>query len=67
MQSLDDEERKEVLGEVMFDEFRVIREYVQDIPLIKKKLHEVDERLIKVEERVSGLEVDVSYMRRAVT
>ena len=35
MQSLTDKERKEVLGEVLADELKVIREYVQDVPIIK--------------------------------
>lgn len=52
MQSLSDDERKGVLGEVLFDELKAIREYVQDIPLIKQKLQEVDERLINVEDRL---------------
>lgn len=63
MQSLSDDERKGVLGEVLFDELKAIREYVQDIPLIKQKLQEVDERLIRVEQIVAGHEVDIKYLR----
>jgi hypothetical protein len=66
MQSLNDAERREVLGEVLFDELKVIREYLQDIPLIKKKLGDVDRRLINVEGRVAGLELDVRYLRQAI-
>jgi hypothetical protein len=38
MQSLNDDERKEVLGEVLADELKTILEYVKDVPLIKKSL-----------------------------
>jgi 2-phospho-L-lactate guanylyltransferase (CobY/MobA/RfbA family) len=33
---MDDEMRKEVLGEVLLDELKAIREYVSDIPAIKR-------------------------------
>jgi hypothetical protein len=36
MQSLNDDERKVVLGEVLADELKVIRAYVQDIPTLKQ-------------------------------
>lgn len=41
MMSLNDDERREVLGEVLMDELRVIREYVSEIPLIKKDVAEL--------------------------
>lgn len=70
MQSLDDDERKIVLGEVLLDELKAIREYVEDIPSIKRKLNEVDERLIEVEQRlivveavVKGHEVDIRQVK----
>jgi hypothetical protein len=41
MQDLSDDERKEVLGEVLADELKVIGEYVKDVPKIQDELHEV--------------------------
>jgi hypothetical protein len=38
---MDDEMRKEALGEVLMDELKVIREYVEEIPNISKKLDSV--------------------------
>ena len=38
MQSLNDNERKEVLGEVLADELKVIKEYVKDLPYIERKV-----------------------------
>lgn len=70
MQSLSDEERREVLGEVLIDELKAIREYVEDIPAIKRKLSDVDDGLVKVEERlivvekvVKNHEVDIRQIR----
>jgi hypothetical protein len=59
MQSLSDDERREVLGEVIFDELKAIREYVQEIPYIRQKLHEVDVRLINVEDMLIVVEAVV--------
>lgn len=41
MMSLNDDERREVFGEVLMDELRVIREYLSDIPIIKKDVREL--------------------------
>ena len=38
MQSLSDDERKAALGEVLADELKVILEYVQEIPSIKRSV-----------------------------
>ncbi len=64
MQSLSDDERKGILGEVLFDELKAIREYVSEIPAIKRKLNEVDERLIEVERIVRTHEVDNRQIRQ---
>lgn len=64
MQSLDDDERKDILGEVLFDELKAIREYVSEIPAIKRKLNEVDQRLIEVERIVKIHEVDIRQVRQ---
>lgn len=49
MQDLSDDDRKTVLGEVLMDELKVIREYLEDIPVIKQKVTSIDERLSVVE------------------
>ncbi len=64
MQSLSDDERRAVLGEVLFDELKLIREYVQEIPDIKEDLREVKERLTKVERIIRIHEVDVRQIRQ---
>jgi hypothetical protein len=64
MQSLSDDEKKEVLGEVLSDQLQAILEYVQEIPLIKQKLYEVDNRLIEVERVVKIHELDIRQIRQ---
>ena len=60
MQSLDDDERKSVLGEVLADELKAIREYVQDVPAIKKDVAEL-------KEKVAELSDDMKVVKAAVT
>lgn len=64
MQSLSDDERKDMLDEVLVDELKAIREYVSEIPAIKQKLNEVDQRLIEVERIVKIHEVDIRQIRQ---
>lgn len=35
MQDMDDDDRRQILGEVLYDELRIIREYLQDMPILK--------------------------------
>jgi hypothetical protein len=60
MQSLNDDERKAVLGEILADELKVIAEYVKDIPQIRKDVEEIKGRLTNVES-------DVKVIKAAVT
>lgn len=60
MQSLNDDERKQVLGEVLSDELKVIREYVQDVPLLKQDINEI-------KNDVSELKSDMKVVKAAVT
>lgn len=46
---MDDETRKEVLGEALMDELKAIREYVSDIPAIKSTIVQMDGRLGRLE------------------
>jgi DNA repair ATPase RecN len=64
MQSLSDDERRQVLGEVLSDQLQAILEYVQEIPFIKQEIHEVKERLTSVEQIVKGHEVDIRQIRQ---
>lgn len=56
MQSLSDDERKEVLGEVLADELKAIREYVQDVPEIKQKVRNIDATVSEINDRLSVIE-----------
>lgn len=56
MQSLDDDERKSVLGEVLFDELKAIREYVQEIPNVKHRLSSLETKVDKIDDRLIVIE-----------
>lgn len=64
MIDMDDDSRKEALGEVLFEELKAIREYVKDVPAIKQKVSEVDERLINVESDVKVVKAAVTDLSR---
>jgi len=49
MHDLTDDERKEALGELLMDELKVIREYLQDLPAMKRDLHDVKETVARIE------------------
>jgi peptidoglycan hydrolase CwlO-like protein len=48
MQDLTDDERKAVLGEVLMDEFKAIREYLQDIPEIKTDIKDLKSDIAEI-------------------
>ena len=56
MQGLSDEERKNVLGEVLADELSVIREYVADVPGIKAEVHQVKATVDEINSRLTVIE-----------
>ena len=60
MQSLNDEERKDVLGEVLSDELKTILEYVKDLPVLKLDVHEI-------KNDASELKSDMKVVKTAVT
>lgn len=60
MQHMDDETRREVLGEVLMDELKVIREYLEDVPVIKQKV-------TKLEVDVEEFKSDMKIVKAAVT
>jgi peptidoglycan hydrolase CwlO-like protein len=60
MQSLSDDERKEVLGEVLAHELSAIHDLVKDVPSIKKDVHDL-------KESVDELQSDMKIVKAAVT
>ena len=73
MQSLNDVERKQVLGEVAADELKAKHEYVK-IPIIKEAIHhvkvatnEVNDRLSVIGNVIKGHESDIRKLKRRVT
>lgn len=56
MQSPNDDERKEALGEVLADELKAILEYVKDVPAMQNELHQVHATLNDISDRLSVLE-----------
>lgn len=60
MHSMDDETRREVLGEALMDELKLIREYVQDVPQMK-----ID--LAAVKNDLHNVSADVAIIKQAVT
>jgi len=64
MQSLSDDERKLVLGEVLADELRVTREYVKDIPAIKHRLTNVETDVHELKSDMKVVKVAISDLGR---
>jgi septal ring factor EnvC (AmiA/AmiB activator) len=60
MQSLSDDERKQVLGEVLHDELQAILELVKDVPAIRHDL-------TQVQSDISELKQDMKIVKAAVT
>lgn len=56
MQSPNDDERKEALGEVLADELKAILEYVKDVPAMQNELHQVHATVNDISDRLSVLE-----------
>jgi chromosome segregation ATPase len=63
MQSLNDDERKEVLGEVLFDELKAIREYVQDVPDIKQDIAAMKQDMDVMKADIQELKFDVHILK----
>lgn len=60
MQDLTDNERKQVLGEVLSDQLKAILEYVQNVPAIKKDV-------ARLKEDVTEVKADIKIIKAAVT
>jgi hypothetical protein len=60
MQSLSDNEKKAVLGEVLADELKVIMEYVAGVPRIERKV-------TKLEKDMHEVKSDIKVIKAVVT
>ena len=56
MQSLSDDERKAVLGEVLSDELKTILEYVKEVPAMQQELHQVHAAVNDMSDRLNVIE-----------
>jgi septal ring factor EnvC (AmiA/AmiB activator) len=48
MQSLSEEEKRQVLGTVLADQLSVIQDSVKDVPEIKKQLQKLDDEVMQL-------------------
>jgi len=64
MFDLTDDEKRQVLGEVLTDQLQAIFEYVKDIPIIKDRLDDIEGRLENIEGRLDMHEADLLYLRQ---
>jgi uncharacterized protein (UPF0335 family) len=64
MQSLSDNKRKAVLGEVLADELKVIMEYVAGIPRIERKVATLEKDMKEVKSDVKVIKTVVTDMGR---
>jgi hypothetical protein len=67
MHHIDDDTRKEVLGEAAMDELKVIREYVQDVPKIRAELADLRTDVAAIDQRLISVEADVKIVKASVT
>lgn len=56
MQSLSDDERKSILGDVLSDELKVILEYVKEMPSLQQELHQVHATVSEISDRLQIIE-----------
>ena len=55
MDSLSDDERKKVLGEVLMDELKAIYEYVKEIPVIRRDVDILKKDMIIVKSNIATI------------
>ncbi len=63
MQDLTDDERKQVLGEVLFDELRAIREALDDVPK-RSEFNQLEEKVDKIGADVETIKLVVKDQSR---
>lgn len=70
MHDMSDEDRKTALGEVLMDELKVIREYLEavlkDVPVIKQKVIKLEEDMIEVKSDIKIIKAAVTDQSRQV-
>ncbi|HVV26291.1 MAG TPA: hypothetical protein VHC21_04675 [Candidatus Saccharimonadales bacterium] len=59
MQSLSDDEQRQILGEVLSDQLRAILEYVQEIPDVKRRLGGLETNVGRMDNRLKVVEAVV--------
>ena len=71
MQSLNDDEEKRVLGEVLADKLDAIMDYVKNVPALGQELHkvhatvnEISDRLTVIEHVVREHESEIKHLKR---
>ena len=64
---MDDEMRKEVLGEVLMDELKAIREYVEEVPKIRQTVDQIDKNLEEVQTDVKVIKTVVKEHEQRIT
>jgi len=66
MQSLTDDERKAVLGEVLADELKAIVEYVKDVPAIRAKVDTLSEDMQVVKSDIKIIKAAITDLSKQV-
>ncbi|OVE79310.1 hypothetical protein BVY00_00580 [bacterium G20] len=64
---MDDEMRKEVLGEVLMDELKAIREYVEDIPAIKRDVNTIKNYVDELKTDVKAIKAIAKEHEQRIT
>ena len=71
MHDLTDDERRDVLGELLLDEFKVIRKRLDDLPAIAQELHlvhgvvdDISDKILVIEAVVREHEKDLRKLKR---
>ncbi|MGZ6609010.1 MAG: hypothetical protein ACXVFI_18315 [Solirubrobacteraceae bacterium] len=59
MHNIDDETRREILGEALMDELKAIHDYVRDVPEIKAEVHQVRMKVDEMNLRLDVIEMVV--------
>jgi peptidoglycan hydrolase CwlO-like protein len=52
MQDTTDDERKDILGEVLADELKAISEYVKDVPKIQEEVHQIHAKVDDMNDQI---------------
>ena len=67
MHSLSDDEKREVLGEVLADELKAIHELVSHVPVITKKVNTLDHNIQIIKSDVKAIKAVVKNHEARLT